>query len=269
MARFSPPNKDPESAVKPETKELLEELYLRYDNPDFIEADPISIPHSFSSQLDREVSGLLSATIAWGNRKAIVKSAHRMMDYLDGRPYEFVMGASERELSTLGSYVHRTFNGTDLECFVRALRRLCEQRGSLGEWFQSEYEASGDMRVVLGRFREEFFNFPHPARSEKHISSIAKGAACKRLNMYLRWMVREDTHGVDFGYWKRIPASALYLPLDLHSGNISRQLGLLERRQNDWKAVEEVMVHLREADPQDPVKYDYALFGVGINGDMK
>lgn len=249
-----------------ELKEMLEELYLRYDNPDFIEADPISIPHSFDSQLDREVSGFLAATIAWGNRKAIVKSAHRMMDYLDSRPYEFVMGASEGEIATLGNYVHRTFNGVDLECFVRALRRLCQQSGSLGEWFQGEYDRSHDMRQVLAAFRSEFFLSPHPVRSEKHLSSIEKGAACKRINMYLRWMVREDIHGVDFGYWSRIPASALYLPLDLHSGNISRQLGLLGRKQNDWKAVEEVMVPLRQADPLDPVKYDYALFGVGING---
>lgn len=252
-----------------ELKDTLEELYLRYDNPDFIEADPISIPHSFDTQLDREVSGFLAATIAWGNRKAIVKSAHRMMDFLDNRPYEFIMGASEREIASLGSYVHRTFNGTDLECFVRALRHLCEQSGSLGEWFQSKYRELGDMRLVLADFRRDFFDFPHPSRSEKHLSSIAKGAACKRLNMYLRWMVREDRHGVDFGYWKDIPASALYLPLDLHSGNISRQLGILERKQNDWKAVEEVMTHLREADPLDPVKYDYALFGVGINGAFK
>lgn len=253
--------------MTPELKETLEALYLRYDTPDFIEADPISIPHSFSSQLDREVSGFLAATIAWGNRKAIVKSARRMMEYLDERPYEFVMGASEREIALLGSYVHRTFNGVDLECFVRALRNICQKSGSLGEWFQEEYERCGDMRTVLSCFRHEFFDIPHLQRSEKHLSSIDKGAACKRLNMYLRWMVREDKHGVDFGYWRRIPASALYLPLDLHSGNISRQLGILERKQNDWKAVEEVMCHLREADPQDPVKYDYALFGLGVNND--
>lgn len=253
--------------MNPELKETLEALYLRYDNLDFIEADPISIPHSFSSQLDREVSGFLAATIAWGNRKAILKSANRMMDYLDRRPYDFVMGASEREISQLSTYVHRTFNGTDLESFLRAIRGICQQSGSLGEWFQSEYEAYGDMRVVLSHFRRDFFALPHPHRSEKHLSSIDKGAACKRTNMYLRWMVREDKHGVDFGYWRRIPASALYLPLDLHSGNISRELGILTRKQNDWKAVEEVMVHLREADPEDPVKYDYALFGVGVNHD--
>lgn len=251
--------------MTPELKELLEELYLRYDNPDFIEADPISIPHSFSSQRDREISGFLAATIAWGNRKAIVKSAHRMMDFLDRAPYDFIVGASEREMAPLRSYVHRTFNGEDLTCFVEALRRICISHGSLGEWFEGAWERTGDMRVVLADFRSEFFNLPHPQRSEKHLSSIAKGAACKRLNMYLRWMVREDKHGVDFGYWKRIPSSALYLPLDLHSGNISRELGILTRRQNDWKAVEEVMTHLRKADASDPVKYDYALFGVGIN----
>lgn len=250
-------------------KETLDELWLRYDNPDFIEPDPISVPHSFSTQLDREVSGLLAATIAWGNRKAIVKSGHRMMELLDGAPYEFTMGASDKELSGLERYVHRTFNGTDLEVFVRAIRHICATHGSLGEWFQSDYELSGDMRTTLANFRTLFFSTPHPVRSEKHLSSIAKGAACKRLNMYLRWMVRPDVHGVDFGYWSRIPASALYLPLDLHSGNIARGLGILTRRQNDWKAVEEVMRELREADAEDPVKYDYALFGVGINGDWK
>lgn len=207
----------------------------------------------------------MAATIAWGNRKAIVKSAGRMMDYLDGRPYDFVVGASEGELKALERYVHRTFNGEDFICFVRALGRMCREYGSLGEWFQSEWEKQGDMRKVLAQFRSEFFNLPHPTRSEKHLSSIAKGAACKRLNMYLRWMVRQDPHGVDFGFWKRIPSSALYLPLDVHSGNIARELGILSRKQNDWKAVEEVMEELRKADPNDPVKYDYALFGVGIN----
>ena len=251
--------------MTPELKELLEELWLRYDNPDFIEPDPISIPHSFSSQKDCEVAGFLAATIAWGNRKAIVKSAGRMMDYLDGRPYDFVVGASEGELKALERNVHRTFNGEDFICFVRALGRMCREYGSLGEWFQSEWEKQGDMRKVLAQFRSEFFNLPHPTRSEKHLSSIAKGAACKRLNMYLRWMVRQDPHGVDFGFWKRIPSSALYLPLDVHSGNIARELGILSRKQNDWKAVEEVMEELRKADPNDPVKYDYALFGVGIN----
>ena len=248
-----------------ELKETIDELWLRYDNPDFIEPDPISVPHSFSTQLDREVSGLLAATIAWGNRKAIVKSGHRMMELLDGAPYEFTMGASDKELRGLERYVHRTFNGTDLEVFVRAIRHICATHGSLGEWFQSRWEERQDMRLVLADFRKEFFDFPHPQRSEKHLSSIAKGAACKRLNMYLRWMVRKDPHGVDFGLWERIPSSALYLPLDVHSGNVGRGLGLLERKQSDWKAVEEITSALREFDPEDPVKYDFALFGAGIS----
>ena len=168
-------------------------------------------------------------------------------------------------MATLQTYVHRTFNGEDLRCFVLALRRLCVQSGSLGEWFQGRYVATGDMRTVLADFRREFFDFDHPQRSEKHLSSIAKGAACKRLNMYLRWMVRKDPHGVDFGLWEQIPASALYLPLDVHSGNVGRELGLLKRRQSDWKAVEEITATLREFDAADPVKYDYALFGAGIN----
>ena len=254
--------------TKQELGELLDELHDRYNCVDFIEPDPISIPHSFANPLDKEIAGFLAATIAWGNRKAIVKSANRMMEYLDCRPYEFVMGASEGELRGLGSYVHRTFNGTDLECFVRALRRICGASGSLGEWFQSDWEKRGDMRLVLADFRHEFFDFGHPARSEKHLSSITKGAACKRLNMYLRWMVRRDSRGVDFGLWERIPMSALYLPLDVHSGNLSRSLGLLERRQNDWRAVEEVTACLREFCPEDPVKYDYALFGAGINAGL-
>lgn len=248
-----------------ELHELLEALHNRFNTVEFIEPDPVSIPHSFTNPLDIEIAGFLAATIAWGNRKAIVKSANKMMDFLDRRPYEFVMEASEWELKGLSSYVHRTFNGTDLECFVRALRRICQQSGSLGEWFQNDWEATGDMRTVLADFRHVFFDFDHPARSEKHLSSIAKGAACKRLNMYLRWMVRRDERGVDFGQWQRIPMSALYLPLDVHSGNIARSLGLLNRRQSDWKAVEEVTTRLRELCPEDPVKYDYALFGAGIN----
>jgi uncharacterized protein (TIGR02757 family) len=253
--------------VTPELKELLEELYLRYDNLDFIEADPISIPHSFSSPLDREVSGLLAATIAWGNRKAIVKSANRMMDYLDRRPYEFVMGASERELSSLGSYVHRTFNGTDLKDFVRGLRHILNEWGSVGNYFETRYEEHGDLRPVLSDFRRDFFAIDHDKHSEKHLSSIDKGAACKRLCMYLRWFVRHDDRGVDFGLWRRIPMSALYMPLDIHTGRMGRNLGLLSRKQSDWKAVEELTASLRELSADDPVRYDYSLFGLGISGD--
>ncbi len=247
-----------------ELKELLDELYDRYDREEFIAPDPISIPHMFSAREDIEISGFLAATIAWGNRKAIVKSARRMTEYMDSAPYDFTMNASQAELDGLRSFVHRTFNGDDFRTFVLALRRFYAEKGGLGGWFEADYALRGDIRCVLSDFRREFFDLPHSAHSEKHLSSIDRKAACKRLNMYLRWMVRPDARGVDFGLWRDIPASALYLPLDVHSGEVGRSLGLLERRQNDWKAVEEITERLRLMDPTDPAKYDYALFGAGI-----
>lgn len=249
--------------------ELLEELYLRFNNESFIEADPISIPHRYTSKEDREIAGFLSATIAWGNRKAIVKSAHRMMEYLDDAPYDFVCNASANDLEHLHSYVHRTFNGFDLRDFILSLRSICEKYGSVGGFFEGSYAESGSMESVFAHFRREFFSTDHQPRCEKHLSSIERGAACKRLCMYLRWMVRRDGNGVDFGLWQSIPMSALYIPLDLHSGNVARLLGLLERKQSDWKAVVSLTERLREFDAEDPVKYDYALFGAGIEGVIK
>ncbi len=254
---------------KQDLKELLDTLYDKYNSPDFIEADPISIPHGFSSREDREVSGFLAATIAWGNRKAIVKSARRMMEYMDSQPFDFTLNASAEELARLEKYVHRTFNGGDFISFVLALRNLIKCYGGVGEFFEQTWERTGDMRKVLSEFRSCFFDIDHERRCEKHVSSIDKGASCKRLNMYLRWMVRDDGRGVDFGMWKRIPSSALYLPLDVHSGNMGRALGLLSRMQSDWKAVEEITASLREFDPSDPVKYDFALFGAGVSGYLK
>ena len=247
-----------------EIREILDDLHDRYNRPEFIESDPISIPHLFSERGDREVSGFLTATIAWGNRKAILKSARRMMEFMDWQPESFVKSASAVELDCLERFVHRTFNGTDFRAFVLALRRLYEVSGGIGNFVEESYLRTEDMRLVLAELRQEFFAMEHPQRSEKHLSSIAKGASCKRLNMYFRWMVRKDNRGVDFGLWDKIPASALYLPLDLHSGNVARGLGLLERKQNDWRAVEEVTDRLRQFDPQDPVKYDFALFGAGV-----
>ncbi|MDR2885307.1 MAG: TIGR02757 family protein [Rikenellaceae bacterium] len=247
-------------------RELLERLHERYNSPEFIAGDPISIPHRYTDPHDIEISGFLAATIAWGNRKAIVRSARRMMEYLDDAPADFVCNATESDLARLTGYVHRTFNGGDLQTFVRALQRMEHRHGGLGAFFQNEYARTGSMPAVLSAFRREFFSLNHLPRARKHLSSIDKGAACKRLNMYLRWMVRDDGCGVDFGLWPRIPASALYLPLDVHSGNMARALGLLARRQNDWRAVDEVTCALRALDPADPVKYDFALFGAGIYG---
>ena len=252
-----------------ELRDLLEHLHDKYNRAEFIEPDPISIPHSFTSRDDREVAGFLAAAIAWGNRKAIVKSARRMMQYMDNAPADFVRNASERELELLQSYVHRTFNGQDFIDFVRGMRHIMELHGGIGEFFEREYEAQGDMARVLSLFRREFFSAEHNPHSEKHLSSIDKGAACKRLNMYIRWFVRRDERGVDFGLWQKIPMSALYLPLDVHTGNMGRALGLLKRKQSDWKATAEITSALREFDTSDPVRYDFALFGAGIDGFLK
>ena len=250
-----------------EMRELLEQLHDRYNNESFIEADPISVPHSFTNPVDREIAGFLAATIAWGNRRAIVKSAHRMMRYMDNAPEDFVRNATEGDMEYLRSYVHRTFNGVDFQDFVRGLRHIVTEWGSVGNYFETKYEEHGDLRPVFSDFRRDFFNVEHDVHCEKHLSSIDKGAACKRLCMYLRWFVRTDDRGVDFGLWRRIPMSALYLPLDIHTGRMGRNLGLLSRKQSDWKAVEELTASLRELSAEDPVRYDYSLFGLGISGD--
>lgn len=173
-------------------KELLDAFYDRYDTADFIENDPVSVPHLFTGREDREIAGFLAATVAWGNRRAIVRSGRRMMELMDGAPYEFTLHASPEELRPLGHFVHRTFNGTDFIAFVLALRRLCTVWGGIGQFFEERYAATGDLRIVLAEFRREFFACDHPVRCEKHVSSIERKASCKRLNMYLRWMVRDD-----------------------------------------------------------------------------
>lgn len=249
-----------------ELGELLEYLHDRYNREEFIAADPISVPHSFTSAADREVAGLLAATIAWGNRRAIVQSAHRMMRYMDNAPADFVRNATDADIASLGSFVHRTFNGGDFRDFVLGIRHICDGWGSIGGYFESQYAATGDMRAVLAAFRRDFFATEHNPHAEKHLSNIERGAACKRLCMYLRWFVRRDNRGVDFGLWQNIPMSALYLPLDLHTGRIGRRFGLLERRQDDWKAVEQITERLRAFSADDPTRYDYALFGAGISG---
>lgn len=256
-------------SADPALRELLERLYDKYDRTEFIGEDPISVPHRYSDRADREIAGFFAATIAWGNRKAIVRNGHRLMRCMDDAPADFVRNASERELAQLATFVHRTFNGGDLRDFMLALRRMETLHGGIGAFFESRYAASGSLPAVLADFRREFFACDHAARCEKHLSSVEKGAACKRLCMYLRWMVRRDGRGVDFGEWTRIPMSALYLPLDVHAGDMGRALGLLERRQNDWRAVEEITAALRTYDPADPVRFDFSLFGAGIDGYLK
>ena len=246
-------------------KIFLDEKYQEYNQPAFIDKDPISIPHQFDKKEDIEISAFLVATIAWGNRTSIIKNGNRLMKEMGYFPHEFIFNASERDFLAFENFVHRTFNGVDTIFFLNALRRIYLDYGGLEEVFTKGYEQSGDLSGSFQYFRQLFFDARHEKRTEKHVSNVSKNASCKRLCMFLRWMVRNDKRGVDFGLWNGIPTSALMLPLDLHTGNTSRQLGLLLRKQNDWQAVKEITSRLREFDPVDPVKYDFALFGLGVN----
>lgn len=246
-----------------ELREFLEEKVLQYNTPDFIELDPVQIPHLYSVKEDIEISGFLTATISWGNRISILKSAKRMMELMGNSPYDFIMNHRERDLKKMEVFVHRTFNSTDLQTFIEALKQLYQNQNGL-EGIFNQYKEADSIQPAIHHLKREFFNVPHLARTRKHLSDPFNGSAAKRINMYLRWMVRKDGAGVDFGIWDKISPSILSCPLDLHSGNVARKLGLLNRKQNDSKAVTELDFNLRELDPEDPVKYDFALFGLGI-----
>ena len=248
-----------------EIKQLLEEKYLEYCQPHFIELDPISIPHLFEERNDIEISGLIAATIAWGQRPTIIKNAKSAMQRMGNEPFRFVMEHSENDLKMFDGFVHRTFNSEDLKHFARSLRSIYSKYDSLEAVFLEGIETDDkNMMNSIAHFKQVFFSIPHEKRSQKHISDPLKGSASKRVNMYLRWMARPNDRGVDFGIWNRIPTSILSCPLDVHSGRNARQLGLLNRAQNDWKAVEELDTSLRLFDLNDPVKYDFALFGMGV-----
>jgi uncharacterized protein (TIGR02757 family) len=249
---------------KTELKEFLDEKVELYNRPSFIELDPISIPHRYSKKEDIEISGFLAATIAWGNRKMILRNADRMMALLDYSPYDFILNSDEHDLERIEGFVHRTFNSLDFIYFLKALKNIYITKGGLESIF-NEHKTGESLIMSIHNFNMLFFELPHSKRTERHVSDPFKGSAAKKLNMFLRWMVRNDDRGVDFGIWKKINSSQLYIPLDLHSGNTARRLGLLTRKQNDWKAVEELTSVLREFDSSDPVKYDFALFGIGVN----
>ncbi len=245
-------------------KELLDEKHNLYNRPQFIDTDPIQIPHSFSRSEDIEIAGFLAATIAWGQRKSIISNAQKLMARMGNSPYDFVMNANSANLSKIDGFVHRTFNSGDCTFFIKSLQNIYINHKGLKPFFEESYGKHLEISKVLADFRLLFFEISKDGHASKHISDVSKGSAAKRLNMFLRWMVRNDKRGVDFGLWTQIPASALYLPLDLHTGNVSRKLGMLTRTQSDWKAVAEVTSELRQLDPSDPVKYDFALFGLGI-----
>ncbi|KAF5062987.1 hypothetical protein DSECCO2_299270 [anaerobic digester metagenome] len=246
-------------------KTLLDAKAEYYNKADFIPADPISIPHAFTDRADIEISGFLVATIAWGQRVSIVKNGYRLMKLMDNAPYDFVMNAGPADLKRISAFVHRTFNADDCLFFIASLRNIYRMHGGLEQAF-ADGLSTEDHNVFnsLLRFRELFLETPHLMRSEKHLANPASGSTAKRLNMFLRWMVRHDDNGVDFGLWKLISPAQLCCPLDLHVGSVARRLGILKRAQNDWKAVEEIDQVLRSFDPVDPVKYDFALFGMGV-----
>ena len=244
-------------------KEFLEEKVLKYNRLGFIETDPIRIPKQFSTKENIEIAGFLTATISWGSRPAILKSATRLMAMMENDPYEFILHSGPNDKNRLNQFVHRTFNGKDCIHFVRSIKNIYLRHGGLQTIFEEGFRRGKSIKSALAHFHTVFFETAGE-RTRKHVSNVEKGASAKRLNMFLRWMIRKDSKGVDFGIWDKIPSSELMLPLDVHTGNTARKLGLLNRKSNDWKAVEEVTQNLRKFDPGDPVKYDFALFGLGV-----
>jgi uncharacterized protein (TIGR02757 family) len=245
-------------------KELLDEKYFQFNNTAFIETDPISIPHQFSKKEDIEIAALLVATIAWGQRTSIINNGNKLMRLMNDEPHDFILNFSKKDALRFEGFVHRTFNSTDCIFFLNSLKHIYNKQHGLEAAFSSQFSnKETDVKNAITNFRTLFLHTEHQARSEKHISNPSAKSSAKRLCMFLRWMVRKDKHGVDFGLWKSINSSQLCLPLDLHTGNVSRKLGLLNRTQNDWQAVEEITSVLRHFDKNDPIKYDFSLFGLG------
>lgn len=246
---------------KQEIFELLEDKYDKFNRVSFIESDPISIPHLFSKKQDIEIAGFLAATISWGQRITIIKNANELMSLMDLAPYDFVMNHTKSDLNRFNNFKHRTFNAVDLSFFIESLKNIYINKGGLEKVF-AKYPT--DMQKSIHYFREVFFEINYPNRTKKHVSDPLNNSAAKRINMFLRWMVRNDNRGVDFGIWKKIESKNLMCPLDIHSGNVARKLGLLNRTQNDWKATDELTQALIQFDKEDPIKYDFSLFGLGV-----
>lgn len=251
-----------------ETKEFLDFKAAQYNTSAFIEEDPIQVPHAFTKKEDIEIMGFLVATIAWGNRKSILKSGERLIDIFGNSPYDFIMEYEANKAVYFDGFVHRTFNSLDLAYFVEAIQNIYKNHGGMEDIF-NKYATKDSLQPAIHHFKKIFFELPHPNRTQKHVSDPHKNSAAKRINMYLRWMVRKDNQGVDFGLWNQINPKQLSCPLDVHSGNIARKLSILKRKQNDAKAVLELDKALRKMDPNDPVKYDFALFGLGVYKDRK
>lgn len=261
------------TTLQPETlqhmrdlREFLDAAVRRYNTPAFIPDDPIQVPHGFERLQDREIMGFWTATLAWGQRKTIIQNARRLVELMDGAPYQFVVGHEEQDRRRFLDFKHRTFQATDTLYFLEFFQNYYRQFDSLENAFARHLQpADTTVENALVGFHRDFFNHPWaPERTRKHVATPERGSTCKRINMFLRWMVRRDTTGVDFGAWSRIRPGQLLMPLDVHVERVARRLGLLQRPQTDWKAVLELTENLREFDPDDPVKYDFALFGLGV-----
>jgi len=254
---------DLKSLSREELKEFLDAKTDLYNRPEFIEKDPIQVPHLFCKQEDIEIAAFLTATLAWGQRTTIISNAKKLLGLMSNQPYEFIIHAGEQDYARFGNFCHRTFNSTDTLFFLQALKNLYNFHGGLQNVFEQGFKRDHHAQHAMIYFRKLFLETEYPLRTAKHISDVSRGSSAKRLNMFLRWMVRRDNRGVDFGMWTNIDQAWLSVPLDVHTGRTARRLGLLSRKYDDWRAVEELTAILRSFDPLDPVKYDFALFGIG------
>ena len=246
-------------------KALLDEKVRLYNQPSFILKDPVSIPHRFSKKQDIEISGLFAAVLAWGNRTSIINNCTRLIDWMDNAPHQFIVHHQQTDLKKFLGFAHRTFNATDLLYFIEFLQYHYSSHSSLEDAFAPGKAYKEDsVEQALIHFHNYFFSIEHPERTRKHISTPARKSACKRINMYLRWMVRKDKQGVDFGIWKKISPRQLVCPLDVHVARVAHRLELLENDKSNWSNALQLTYHLRELNRDDPAVYDYALFGMGM-----
>lgn len=247
-----------------ELQGFLDQKVEQYNRPEFIEEDPVIIPHSYHQLQDIEITGFMAAILAWGQRKTIINKCREFFMYMDNAPYDFIINHSAEDLKAFLNFKHRTFNATDALYFIHFFRSFYREHES----FEDAFLISPDDDHVgqgIVNFYNRFTAFDEfPKRTAKHISSPIKKSACKRINMFLRWMVRDDEKGVDFGIWKRIKPHQLVCPCDVHVDRVGRMLGLIERKQTDWLTAIELTGNLKKLDSADPVKYDFALFGLGV-----
>ncbi|MGE5107822.1 MAG: TIGR02757 family protein [Sphingobacteriales bacterium] len=249
-------------------KEYLNRKVDEYNQPSFIKNDPVSIPHLFTKQQDIEIAGLFAAVFSWGNRTTIINKSKELMQLMDNAPHQFIAQHKQKDLKKLLSFKHRTFTADDLLYFIEFFHHHYKKYESLETAFTEGMDKkSSTIENGLIGFKEYFFSQEHLKRTEKHISSPVQKSTCKRLNMFLRWMVRRDKKGVDFGIWKNISPAQLICPIDVHVARVAKRLNLLQRKQTDWQAALELTDYLRNLDKQDPVKYDFALFGIGAMED--